>query len=658
MKKIKNNNKGFMLIEVVIVTVVVVTIMTSLYIVFNRVYNAYDKKSTYTDVNSIYALKMIKDYMIDIESNNTFMLDNLVNSNTTFTSVECSTENTSFNSYCDSIYEEYNVNEMYIVKNNEASLNSLKNNVTNQTFKEYIEYLVNIGVYKSDYFEDGAKYSDLLIIETHSIDSGDKEDKKILNKYAYLPVADLSRKPRNVPNGDTSGANVPVMNMGMIPVYYNETIGNWVVADIFNEKKDWYDYDNQKWANAVLVTDEKRNSLKKDTYGDYEKDQLIGDSIEDGVLAFYVWIPRYKYKLFNVEKTMGFDSYDAYNKGVDIVLEKGIESTGTVNCTIAADGTESCTNAVNGNYYTHPAFTFGDEELAGFWMGKFEVTGSVDNPTILPNVVPVDFMNNRNLLTFYNMAKKITDASGGYGITNTNYDSHIIKTSEWGAVAFFTHSKYGKCADGTCEEVGLNDSYCSKNKIINYSTSQGLLTSTTGNIYGVYNMNGSCWEQTMGVLIYKNGSVSRLVSGNDNTYNSGFNGFLIDYNSSGNIVVSNKSDGVTLEEKYYDRYLYNYDAWGVEKSHLGDAIGEVLLEYTWLSGHGWKYYSWFNDYAYFPYDTSSYSGLNSTVAPWLVRSGNGAHGNVAGIFFSQSSSGFNASANDEANSTRYVLTMN
>ena len=52
---------------------------------------------------------------------------------------------------------------------------------------------------------------------------------------------------------DESGANAPELVDGMIPVTYNGT--NWVKADVYNE---WYNYNNQKWANAVTVTEENR----------------------------------------------------------------------------------------------------------------------------------------------------------------------------------------------------------------------------------------------------------------------------------------------------------------------------------------------------------------------------------------------------------------
>ena len=48
------NNRGFMLVEVVIVTVVVAAIMTSLYVAFNRVYKAYESKTRYTNIDGIF----------------------------------------------------------------------------------------------------------------------------------------------------------------------------------------------------------------------------------------------------------------------------------------------------------------------------------------------------------------------------------------------------------------------------------------------------------------------------------------------------------------------------------------------------------------------------------------------------------------------------
>ena len=79
--------------------------------------------------------------------------------------------------------------------------------------------------------------------------------------------------------------NAPVLAEGMIPITYDGT--NWVKADTKNTNFNWYDYSNKMWANAVMVTSDKR-----DTYMNAE----VGTEVkEDDVLAYYVWIPRYRY---------------------------------------------------------------------------------------------------------------------------------------------------------------------------------------------------------------------------------------------------------------------------------------------------------------------------------------------------------------------------
>ena len=176
----KKNNKGFMLVEVIIVTVVVATIMTSLYVVFNRVYNAYDKKSTYNDINAIYALRMISDYMIDVETFNQLIINF---SDSSPFELTCDMIVSGDDTYCNSVFDKYNINKMYFVKNDKTFLEKIKEESINQTFKDYIDYLINIGIY-TDTFSEKGKYAELLIVETHSLDS----DRNILNKYAYLPT--------------------------------------------------------------------------------------------------------------------------------------------------------------------------------------------------------------------------------------------------------------------------------------------------------------------------------------------------------------------------------------------------------------------------------------------------------------------------------------
>ena len=185
-----------------------------------------------------------------------------------------------------------------------------------------------------------------------------------INNIIENKECNLTLKQNNL---DTSGANTPDLVQGLIPVMYDGS--KWVKADSSNSNStyQWYDYDNKLWANAVLVTNTNRSTYQN---------ALAGTAItESDILAFYVWIPRYKYKVWNINKVVGTDSYNARTTGIDIVFESEKSKTGTISCTYsynspsssANNPNETCTGS-NGDYYTHPAFTFGSDELRGIWM--------------------------------------------------------------------------------------------------------------------------------------------------------------------------------------------------------------------------------------------------------------------------------------------------
>ena len=261
-------------------------------------------------------------------------------------------------------------------------------------------------------------------------------------------------------NLDTSGANEPVLDEGMIPVYYDEDTETWKKADSNNSNKKykWYDYNNKKWANSVTVS-----STNRDTY----KSASVGTEIPmDDILTMQVWIPRYKYKIWN------YNSSGETSSGpqqIEITFEDGTGTTGEISCVDSISGTDgaasetcklkstnaTCTNSTcNSKTYTHPAFTFGNEEIKGFWIGKFELTGTIDNITTKPNL---SSLKNQKVSDFETNIMNMKNSGNSYGLS-TNTDTHMIKNMEWGAVAYLSHSKYGTCTDGTCKEVNINNS--------------------------------------------------------------------------------------------------------------------------------------------------------------------------------------------------------
>ena len=82
---------------------------------------------------------------------------------------------------------------------------------------------------------------------------------------------------------DNSGANSPILLDKMIPIVYKDN--KWIYADKYQK---WYDYDEKEWANAIVLQD----GINK----------KVGEEIKEYEIdLWYVWIPRYKYTLFNTD---------------------------------------------------------------------------------------------------------------------------------------------------------------------------------------------------------------------------------------------------------------------------------------------------------------------------------------------------------------------
>ena len=374
--------------------------------------------------------------------------------------------------------------------------------------------------------------------------------------------------------------NAPVLVNGMIPIKYDGT--KWVKAST-TTANDWYDYTNKMWANAVMVTSETRG-----TYMNASAGTTIS---EEDILAYYVWIPRYKYQLFNVDSTT-MDPIEIQVKFEDKSTDK---SSGTA----------------NGDWLTHPAFTFGTTELAGIWVGKFSTTGDATTPTIRPNLVA---LTNQNVSTQFTTSQMFGTTTYLTSTGVSEVDAHMMKNIEWGAVAYLKQSKYGL---GTTD-IGWNNyksspyltgcgstaGSASSTTCNAYNTTDGMLASTTGNITGVYDMSAAMGTYVMGVM-QDNTGTNTPMSGSSSSYNSGFTGKIYD---SGNFT---QYSGVAFpNSKYYDLYAYGGTSYTYDTRRiLGDATGEVN--------------GWYGDIARFVY--SDY--------PWFVRGRSGGGGpSRAGVF--------------------------
>ena len=124
--------------------------------------------------------------------------------------------------------------------------------------------------------------------------------------------------------------NAPVLDDGMIPVVF-DTSNDTVVKTVSSTDNSWYNYSNQEWANAVLV---KEDGTQTRAY--YKANPGIEINQAD-ILAYYVWIPRYKYQIWSTDN----NNKNGKEQTIDIIFEdKDTISTGTQ----------------VGEYIIHPAF--------------------------------------------------------------------------------------------------------------------------------------------------------------------------------------------------------------------------------------------------------------------------------------------------------------
>ena len=439
---------------------------------------------------------------------------------------------------------------------------------------------------------------------------------------------------------------------------------------------DWYDYNSKKWANSQT---------------------------EDG--SMWVWIPRYAYKVndnqtFDIKFLIGTtDNY--YDENGQIQTAK--------RCNSVDENVDTTTG-----YTVHPAFTDEtaisyrnggwDKELTGIWVAKFEAGYASGNNSATVKASSVSYTqstawvkavergqsadgseNARNWLdgiygetvttikypTFqgttysmnyinhndaYNIAKAMTESGNIYGL-NSGTDSHLMKNSEWGAVAYLSQSKYGL---GTTEvainNISLNSGGAARTEIVEksgvesvyavtgcttgtnnagekittitninsttantavdgvYTWNQlnGTKASSSGTIYGIYDLSGGTWERT----------ATYVANGNDNLKN---------YASS---IAYDRNTLKTVSTKYATTYpfdsttdnssiasndvnLNTASANNYKKNALiyGDGIHE-----TSTAGTGNT--SWYSDY-------SCYPGLNYSLS---IRGGSLWNGLIAGLF--------------------------
>ena len=477
-----------------------------------------------------------------------------------------------------------------------------------------------------------------------------------LNKYAN-------------PNARWDGTvNKPELMTGMSAIKFTDPTDSaeGTTVDTTSSDKEWYNYENKKWANAKT---------------------------EDG--SMWVWIPRYAYR---IHKENGVET-----QKFDIVFLVGLtdnyyDENGKLQ-TAQRQTSENQTIVTNGDTYTvHPAFTNEssinytnggwNEELAGIWVAKFEAgyasgnnkatvkassvnysqdtswvakieagtssdstqparnwldgkygstTTAIKYPTFQGLTYSMNYINHNDA---YRISKVLTESGNIYGLNSSSTDSHLMKNSEWGAVSYLSQSKYGLdgtnivinsvylnnttksvyavtgCASSTADASAVSTTIGALNNrtqsgVYVWTQKNGTAASSTGTIYGIYDMSGGTWERTAGLVNNGNSNLTTYGSQVIADLNNGKSTRYITvypHDSSKDSTSITNTDA-NLNTASQANYVKNTKIYG-------DGIRE-----TSTAGTGTT--SWYSDYSYFA----------CLAYPFFFRGGYYGHTSGAGLFY-------------------------
>jgi len=464
---------------------------------------------------------------------------------------------------------------------------------------------------------------------------------------------------------ETLGVNKPKLLTGMTPIKFEQENENaeFTVATTNEADVNWYNYTNKQWANAQT---------------------------EDG--SMWVWIPRYAYRINYTDATDkskggtvevvfligSTDNYYDVEDGNKIKTAKRAKSANEIVDTTTgytvhpAFTDESEINYVNGGW---------DKELTGIWVAKFEAGYATDKNVVASKInVPstVNYtqtqvnapaietgtenggwiaarnhvdgeygtlttaikyptfqgssysMNYISVSDAFDISRALTGKNNIYGLKSNNADSHLMKNSEWGAVAYFSKSDYGLNRSNIyINNINMKNQVTSvyaitgcsaKNKSINgdnpdekevvlenvteadletkealetkiqtvaytWNQAEGQQASTTGTVYGVYDMSGGAWEITAGYVANGNGNLKYFgasVAYNGNTLKTVSTKYTMVYPHDAS------KDNTSIEINDANLLVANEANYALNTKIYGDAIREVSMSGTGAT-------SWMND---------------------------------------------------------------
>ena len=508
------------------------------------------------------------------------------------------------------------------------------------------------------------------------------------------------------------GVDEPRILNGMTPVMFNlptDTEKGYPIkqGEQGFQENSWYDYTKSEWANAVTEDGSYwvwipryaykityNNPSDKSQGGKIDVKFLIGTTDEyytDETKTTKATAKRatsadeevdtttdyYVHPAFTNESSIGYANggWDKELTGIWVAKFEAGYASGNNNAPVKAssvnytqtnswvsakeagtekDSTQPARNWLDGIYGTITGQDTNGNNIYGWKNGQ---QTAIKYPTFQPKTYSMNYIN---ISDSYNISKVLTEEGNIYGLNNSTTDSHLMKNSEWGAVAYLSQSKYGnnetepyinnlslsggntKRTDDISGGTGVNSVYVvtgvttgstsagrvatsidkinvttgntANTSVYTWDQKTGQKSSSTLNMYGIFDMSGGVWEDTSGYI--SNGSWNLAGYGSSFTKDRISTKYATVYPRDASQDDSSKSYDTSTTEKSNQVYatlsIANY------KKNIkiyGDAIKETSTNSNSSS-------SWNVDYSYFP----------ALDYLFLIRGGSLWSNSAAGLF--------------------------
>ena len=476
-----------------------------------------------------------------------------------------------------------------------------------------------------------------------------------LNKYAN-------------PNARWDGTvNKPELMTGMSAIKFTDPTDSaeGTTVDTTSNDTEWYNYENKKWANAKTEDGSMWVWIPRYAYRIHKENGVETQKFD---IVFLVGLTDNYYdengKLQTAQRQTSENQTivtngDAYTVHPAFTNESSINyANGGWDKELAgiwvakfeagyASGNNSATvKASSINYSQDTAYVPAVETgtttttiTARNWLdGEYgSTTTAIKYPTFQGLTYSMNYINHNDA---YRISKVLTESGNIYGLNSSSTDSHLMKNSEWGAVSYLSQSKYGLdgtnivinsvylnnttksvyavtgCASSTADASAVSTTIGALNNrtqssVYVWTQKNGTTASSTGTIYGIYDMSGGTWERTASIV--NNGNSNLTTYGSQimaDLNNGGSTKYITVYphdSSKDNTSISNTDANINTASQA--NYVKNTKIYG-------DGIRE-----TSTAGTGTT--SWYSDYSYF-------AGLYS---PFFSRGGSYGNTSGAGLFF-------------------------